>query len=181
MTVRGVTAHPGGNVEIEAGPRGLRIAPIGIWDVLLSDGAVGLSALWMLALLIGGGAVLGQRPFGAASLPIGLTLLALAVLGGVPVIVNILGELAAYALFIVLLPLLPLLLFPGVRRALRGKDKKAKQQLTQWRPVDAVQTHPGPVADVRLADGTTVRLSASGKKGRALVAELGKLSIGPRW
>ncbi|GLZ79746.1 hypothetical protein Afil01_45530 [Actinorhabdospora filicis] len=179
---------------MEAGHRGLRIVPIGVWDVLLSDGAVALSALWMLAALIGGGVVIGQKPFGVASLPIGLTLLVLAVIGGVPVIVNMLGEIAAYALFIVLVPLLPLLLFPGVRRALRGKGKKAKESLTVWRAVDSVRTYDGggsasasasasagPVVDIRFADGAVIRLSASGKKGAALVAELGKLSIGPRW
>lgn len=118
-----MTAEPGGAVEVEAGPRGLRITPISAWDWILSEAGAALSALWLIGFLIGGGVVIGQESLGVASLPVGLAVIVVGVIGGIPAIVWLATEFLFFLLtpvFIVLFPLLLLLFFPSVRRTLRG-------------------------------------------------------------
>ncbi|MEV0648574.1 hypothetical protein AB0I28_25260 [Phytomonospora sp. NPDC050363] len=176
MSVSGVHAQPGGRVRVKASARGLHVWPQGRWDFLGEDWAVGLSALWLLVV-----GLIGVGQLGSGSVPLGAVLLLAGIVGGVPALVQLVAEAIGHVLFLMLLPVVvigfPLLFFRPVRRTLGklwGKPLKDRY-LTPASGIAELRFHPGPVIDVVRVDGGGVRLSASGRAGEKLSAELAKL------
>lgn len=176
MSVSGVHAQPGGRVRVKASTKGLHIRPRSPWDFLLEDWVVGLSALWLLVV-----GLIGAGQLGSGSAPLGAALLLAGIIGGIPALIQVVVEVIGYVVFLALLPILvigfPLLFFRPVRRFL-GKLWRKPLKDRHLMPAGAiaeVRVHPGPVVDVIRVDGGGVRLSASGKAGERLTAEVAKL------
>ncbi|MBB6034473.1 hypothetical protein [Phytomonospora endophytica] len=179
MSVSGVHAQPGGSVRVKASSRGLHLSPRSRWDFLDDDRVVGLSALWLLVV-----GLFGVAQLGSGSAPLGAVLLIAGIIGGIPALLQLVIEAVGYVVFLAVLPVVvigfPLLFFRPVRRALGklwGKPLKDRH-LTPASAIAEVRVHPGPVVDVVRRDGGGVRLSANGRAGERLVAELAKLGPG---
>ena len=176
MSVSGVHAQPGGRVRVRASSLGLDLSPQGRFDFLQEDWLVGLSALWLLVV-----GLIGVAQLGSGSAPLGAVLLLAGIAGGIPAIIQLIVEAIGYLVFLAVLPIVvigfPLLFFRPVRKTLGKLWRKPlkHRHLTPTTAIAEVRIHPCPTADVIRHDGTGERLSATGKAGQKLLAELAKL------
>lgn len=164
-------------MRVKGSRQGLEVTPESRWEFLGRDGVIALSTLW---LIVAG--FIGAAQLASGSTPLGAVLLIAAVIGGIPALIQVALEAIGYLILLVVLPIVvicfPLLFLRSVRRALGklwNKPLKTTHHLTRSADIAEVRVHPGPVVDVIRHDGSGVRLSANGKTGARLRAEVAKL------